>query len=262
MLSGIPGSATDHHSAPYAITEEFVSVYRMHAFMMPDTFHVYDTATGGWLDTLPLQTMLGPGAGRLVDKYDFRDLFYSFGRNIPGALTLGNYPTLFQDFQPVPNAGRHIDLATIDILRDRERGVPRYNAFRRLMHLPPVRSFEELNPEWAPKLRAVYGAVDRIDLMVGMFAETPPPNFGFGETTFRVFLLMNSRRRKSDRFYTTDYTAAVYTQVGLDWIADNDLKSVLLRHYPALEGRLSGVEKLFGPWEAPSPATPGTPAAP
>ena len=30
VISGIPGSATDHHSAPYAITEEFVSVYRLH----------------------------------------------------------------------------------------------------------------------------------------------------------------------------------------------------------------------------------------
>src|SRR5262249_35844623 len=29
-ISGIPGSDTNHHSAPYAFTEEFVAVYRMH----------------------------------------------------------------------------------------------------------------------------------------------------------------------------------------------------------------------------------------
>ena len=35
MLSGIPGSPTDHHAAPYSITEEFVAVYRMHP-LIPD----------------------------------------------------------------------------------------------------------------------------------------------------------------------------------------------------------------------------------
>ena len=146
-----------------------------------------------------------------------------------------------------PIDGTLIDLATIDIVRDRERGVPRYNKFRELLHLPPVRSFEELNPEWADQLREVYGTVDRIDLMVGMFAETPPPGFGFSETTFRIFLLMNSRRLKSDRFFTADYRPAIYTQVGLDWIDNNDLRSVLLRPYPELEPVLPEGE-IFAPW--------------
>ena len=30
ILGGILGSKHDHHSAPYSLTEEFVSVYRMH----------------------------------------------------------------------------------------------------------------------------------------------------------------------------------------------------------------------------------------
>ena len=35
VLSGIPGSPTDHHTAPYAMTEEFTAVYRMHS-LLPD----------------------------------------------------------------------------------------------------------------------------------------------------------------------------------------------------------------------------------
>ena len=35
VVSGIPGSPTDHHGVPYAITEEFVAVYRMHP-LLPD----------------------------------------------------------------------------------------------------------------------------------------------------------------------------------------------------------------------------------
>src|SRR5207248_6612272 len=30
IIRGIPGTPTDHHSAPYSLTEEFVAVYRMH----------------------------------------------------------------------------------------------------------------------------------------------------------------------------------------------------------------------------------------
>jgi hypothetical protein len=248
MFSGIPGSRTDHHSAPYAITEEFVSVYRMHAFMMPEQFHVYAAADGALRTTVGLRSILGGSWRATLGGFDLADLLYSFGRNHPGALTLGNYPATFQHFQPIPGVGPIIDLAAVDILRDRERGVPRYNRFRELLHLPVIRTFEELNPEWAAKLRLVYDDVDQIDLMVGLFAESRPPGFGFSDTTFRIFLLMNSRRLKSDRFYTTDYRPAVYTQTGLDWIHENDMRTVLQRHYPSLDRVVRGTSNVFAPW--------------
>src|SRR5207237_4356487 len=107
-----------------------------------------------------------------------------------------------QDFHR-PN-GEHIDLASIDILRTRERGVPRYNEFRRLFHLNPVSSFEELtdNPVWAEELRRMYGDVEKVDVMIGMYAEPKPRGFGFSDTAFRVFILMASRRLERDRFFT------------------------------------------------------------
>ena len=92
-------------------------------------------------------------------------------------------------------------------------------------------------------------ANDRIDLMVGLFAEAPPKGCGFSDTAFRVFVLMASRRLKSDRFFTTDYTPAVYTQAGLDWIAATEMKHVLLRHYPALAPAIQRVGNAFAPWD-------------
>ncbi|MFX5506243.1 peroxidase family protein, partial [Acinetobacter baumannii] len=62
-----------------------------------------------------------------------------------------------------------------------------------------------------------------------------PTNFGFGETTFQIFLLMASRRLHADRFYTDSYNAATYTQEGLDWVDGITMKSVLLRNYPELQ---------------------------
>ncbi|WP_410965885.1 hypothetical protein, partial [Salmonella sp. SAL4438] len=37
VIRGIPGSPTDHHTAPYSLTEEFVAVYKMHP-LIPDDF--------------------------------------------------------------------------------------------------------------------------------------------------------------------------------------------------------------------------------
>jgi hypothetical protein len=251
VISGIPGSAVDHHTAPYAMPEEFISVYRMHP-LIPDTLVFRSAATGAVRGGHTLLEVTGAGARAVLDAMPMEDVFYSFGRAHPGQITLGNYPESLRAFQRMD--GALIDVATIDVLRDRERGVPRYNAFRELFRIPRIRSFDELNPAWAAELRAVYGQtdgrdnVDRLDLMVGMFAETPPKGFAFSDTAFRILILMASRRLKSDRFFTTDYTADVYTQAGLDWIAGNDLKSVLTRHYPALRPALAGVKNPFAPW--------------
>jgi len=128
--------------------------------------------------------------------------------------------------------------------------VPSYNEFRRLLRLRPAKNFDELtdNPEWARQIEAVYGDVERVDLTVGMYAERRPAGFAFSDTAFRIFILMASRRLNSDRFFTTDYTPAVYTQAGLDWIDDNSMTSVLLRHYPQLRPALGRVPNAFTPW--------------
>ena len=59
---------------------------------------------------------------------------------------------------------------------------------------------------------------------------------------------MASRRLKSDRFFTDDYRPEVYTRAGIDWVENNTMTSVLLRHFPELEPRLRGVENAFAPW--------------
>jgi hypothetical protein len=144
-----------------------------------------------------------------------------------------------------------MDLAATDILRTRELGVPRYNRFRRLLHLPPASCFEDLvqDPAWAEELRRVYdNDIERVDLIVGMFAEKRPKGFAFSETAFRIFVLMAPRRLNSDRFFTKDFRPQVYTQVGMDWIRDNTFSTVLLRHYPHLHTALHQVPNAFTPW--------------
>jgi hypothetical protein len=140
----------------------------------------------------------------------------------------------------------------VDILRDRERGVPRYNKFREIIGVGRVNSFEEIcpsNPAWAKEMREVYdNDLEAVDLMVGMYAEDLPKGFGFSDTAFRVFILMASRRLKSDRFFTTDYREEVYTKWGLDFIDRTTMTDVILRHHPELRPALNGVAHAFAPW--------------
>ena len=60
---------------------------------------------------------------------------------------------------------------------------------------------------------------------------------------------MASRRLNSDRFFTDDFTPEVYTQAGLDWIDDNSMATVLLRHYPELRPAMQGVTNGFAAWQ-------------
>ena len=241
LLSGIPGSATDNFGVPYTLTEEFVGVYRMHP-LIPDDITFWSAADGRELQKTNFQSIAGDAAQGICDDVDMTDLFYSFGQMNPGAVQLHNYPRTLQQFTR-PD-GVLIDLAATDIMRCRELGVPRYTKFREMLHLKPVRTFEELteNAVWREEIRRVYeGDIDRVDLIVGLFAETPPKGFGFSDTAFRIFVLMASRRLNSDRFFTTDFTEEVYSKAGMQWIEDNTMSSVLLRHLPGLEATLRGV---------------------
>jgi hypothetical protein len=256
ILQGIPGSRTDHFGVPYSLTEEFVAVYRMHP-LIPDDFTFRSATDNTELARYALRDLLLGHVRERLREFDgkkgkkgkIQDIFYSFGRSYPGALNLHNFPIHLQEFTQHMD-GPLVDLATIDIVRTRERGVPRYNEFRRLLRLKPASSFEDLtdNPQWAQELRDVYGDVERVDLMIGLYAEPKPPGFGFSDTAFRIFMLMASRRLNSDRFFTSDFRAEIYTQAGMDWIADNNMRTVLLRHFPALEPALCGVKNPFGPW--------------
>ena len=94
LLGGIVGSNTDHHTAPYSLTEEFVAVYRMHP-LIPDelTFRsAGDRRACSRRCDLP--EIVGPrDARRSRERITIADLFYSFGISHPGAVTLHNYPT-------------------------------------------------------------------------------------------------------------------------------------------------------------------------
>ena len=248
MIGGVVGSDQAHHAAAYAITEEFISVYRLHP-LLPDDYEIRDHRNGQLIEASDFDPIQGHGTRPSIDKWGMSNLVYSFGVAHPGAITLHNHPRALQNHVRI--TGERVDIGTIDVLRDRERGVARYNDFREKLRKPRVERFEDLtdDPEWAEQIRDVYdGDIDRVDLQVGMLAEPLPPGFGFSDTAFRIFILMASRRLRSDRFFTNDYSPDVYSPEGLDWVERNTMTDVLLRHHPELAPALEGVENAFAPW--------------
>jgi hypothetical protein len=217
--------------------------------LIPDDWKLYSASRGEVVAEHEFTELQGANTRPAMEGFEISDLLYSLGVEHPGQITLHNYPRALQRFRRID--GELMDLATLDILRDRERGVPRYNDFREEMRMPRIRSFDELTPDklLAEQLRRVYdNDIDKVDLQVGMYAEPLPPGFGFSDTAFRVFILMASRRLKSDRFFTTDFRPEVYTQTGIDWVNHTKMKDVLLRHYPELAPALEGIPNAFLPW--------------
>ncbi|HVL00530.1 MAG TPA: peroxidase family protein [Dongiaceae bacterium] len=239
--------------APYSLTEDFVAVYRMHP-LLRDEVAVRDFQSGALLQSLPTAEQAFQKAAGVMDRFGTANLFYSFGVTHPGQITTNNYPKFLQELR-MPD-GTLLDLAAVDILRDRERGVPRYNEFRRQLHMPPIRDFTDLTPdaELAEKLRTVYhNDVEAIDTLVGQLAEGyRPPGFGFSDTTFRIFTMMAPRRFQADRFYTSSFNKAVYTKEGMHWIREANMKNVIVRHVPELKTAMTKVGNPFFPWNTDS----------
>jgi hypothetical protein len=249
LLSGIPTSPAEQFAAPYSITEEFTAVYRLHS-LLPDDFSFRRRSDDKEILACTLTDLLAGGTTRVHRQVPFGDVLYSLGTSFAGAPVLHNYPTHLRRLPENITQGVMTDVAATDIVRDRERGVPRYCAFRRMLRMSVPVNFQELtdNKTWQKELETIYGDVERVDLLTGTLAETPPKGFAISDTAFRIFIVMAGRRIKSDRFLTDDYTADVYTAVGLDWVEQNGMRDVLLRHAPSLAPVLKNVTNSFFPW--------------
>lgn len=245
-LVGIPQTKPVHGAAPYSLTEDFAAVYRLHP-LIPDDYAFHDAHTGALRETRGFAAIQGLATDGEMRRLGLADVLYSFGTAHPGAITLHNYPDALRAFV---RDDERIDLAVVDLVRTRRRGVPRYNEFRAGLHKPRVTCWEDLSddPESVRALRSVYRTIDEVDTMVGLFAEPVPAGFGFSDTAFRIFILMASRRLQSDRFLTVDFRPEIYSPLGMDWIEQGSFAKVIARHCPELAEAMPRDASAFAPW--------------
>ncbi|MHC4876272.1 MAG: peroxidase family protein [Planctomycetota bacterium] len=101
-----------------------------------------------------------------------------------------------------PGAGG-FDLASLNIQRGRDHGLPDYNQARIDYGLDPVTTFADISSDLDTQaaLAAAYGTVDDIDVWVGGLAEDHVPGSSVGELFQTILVDQFERLRDGDRFW-------------------------------------------------------------
>lgn len=143
----------------------------------------YDLYKGGWADTYVLGLI-----NQVAQAYD-------------DSVTQEVTNHLFQE----PGKKFGMDLASLNIQRGREHGIPGYNKWREFCGFPPVHSFEELHGLMANKTVAAYSRVyespDDIDLWSAGISEKPLPGSMVGPTFACIIGKQFHNLRHGDRFW-------------------------------------------------------------
>lgn len=128
-----------------------------------------------------------------------------------------------------PGAGG-LDLASININRGRDRGLPDFNSIREDFGLEKYQYFIEINasPEVFVNIQYAYFDLDNIDPWVGMLAESHMEGALFGETVMAIMTEQFRNLRDGDRFYYEN--DPVLSVMEKNWIRKSRLVDVLRRN--------------------------------
>ena len=135
----------NHFGSPFNFPEEFTSVYRLHA-LAPDLIEFRDIRSPNQIIlNIPVVETARGGATVHMQQGGIDNWALSMGRQRLGLLHLRNQPLFLQNL-PMPHldsASGKLDILALDVIRDRERGVPRFNEFRRQIGLKTLAGFDD-----------------------------------------------------------------------------------------------------------------------
>lgn len=117
------------------------------------------------------------------------------------------------------------DLASLNIQRGRDHGVPSYNAMRTAMGLTARTAFSEISSDAnvVAALEATYDSVDDIDLWTGGLAEDVSGNSQLGELFQAIMVKQFTDVRDGDRFWYENYL----DQTDQDIVEDTSLARII-----------------------------------
>ncbi|MGC4055091.1 MAG: peroxidase family protein [Paludibaculum sp.] len=136
----------NHFGSPFNFPEEFVTVYRLHP-LLPDLieYRELDKDPNKIASKIPIIETFEAKATPMMDERGAANWGISLGRQRLGLLTLQNHPQFLQNItlSRLDSPTKKLDLAALDLIRDREHGVPRFNEFRRQYGLRQLTSFDD-----------------------------------------------------------------------------------------------------------------------
>ena len=113
-----------------------------------------------------------------------------------------------------PGAGG-FDLASLNVQRGRDHGLPSYNHVRRALGLAPVSNFADINPDPVVQenLSLAFASVEEIDLWMGGLSEPHMPGALVGQTFRTILIDQFERSRDGDRFWYEIYLPALLVAI-------------------------------------------------
>ena len=104
-------------------------------------------------------------------------------------------------FGPPGSGG--LDLASLNLQRGRDHGIPDYNTVRQDFGLPAATAFSDVSsdPDTQARLASIYDSPSQTDPWVGLLSEDNVPGTAVGPTLRRVLGQQFRRLRDGDRFF-------------------------------------------------------------
>lgn len=136
----------NHFGSPFNFPEEFVSVYRLHP-LVPDLLEYRDLKSdpNKIIKRISVVETFQGKATPFTQSMGLENWALTLGRQRLGQLTLHNSPLFLQNLKMgrLDSKTQQIDVVALDIIRDREHGVPRFNEFRRQYGLRQLTSYDD-----------------------------------------------------------------------------------------------------------------------
>ncbi|MBL4828181.1 MAG: hypothetical protein JKY66_10815 [Spongiibacteraceae bacterium] len=163
----------NHFGSPFNFPEEFSTVYRLHP-LVPDLIEYREWEKPNDIQLkIPMIKVVRANVSDEIKNRGLENWGLSMGRQRLGLLHLQNHPLFLQnlDVPHLKSGSNKIDVIALDIIRDRERGIPRFNEFRRQIGLKSLNSFDDFidqrleknspsrqqQEEVITKIREIYG---------------------------------------------------------------------------------------------------------
>ena len=135
----------NHFGSPFNFPEEFVTVYRLHP-LVPDLIEYREVKDPNKIvEKVAVIETFESKATDAMHTGGMANWGLSMGRQRLGALVLHNHPQFLQNIKlpRLDTPTQQIDIAALDLIRDREHGVPRFNEFRRQYGLRQLTSYDD-----------------------------------------------------------------------------------------------------------------------